>query len=345
MKRTFVVCSLVVGIVLLTALTLLAEVKTEEKTQVKFEGMMGRMMGMFGGKAAREGTINTVAVKGNRKMTANELSGEIVDLDEQKVYQLDMKKKTYEAMTFEEIRRRMKEAQEKAANAMKEQKEQKEQPEQKPSGEKQMQIDFSLQESGQTRTINGFDCRESVMTVTAHEKDKTIEQSGGMVMTSHIWMAPAIPAAKEIVEFDMRYWKALMGGDFMAGAQEQMTAAMAMYPAMKDMLGKVQVESGRMNGTAILTESTMETVRSPEQAAEAKKQEPAESSSGGVTSIRGIGGMLGRRMARKKEEPSAAAASQQNKAVLFTSIHELLKVSTSVASSDLAIPAGFKEKK
>ena len=341
MKRTSLVCSLTLG-VFLAASSLLAEVKTEVKSQVKFEGMMGRVMGMFGGKAAKEGTIDTIAVKGNRKMTTGELSGEIVDLDEQKVYQLDMKKKTYEAMTFEEMRRRMKEAQEKAANAMKEQKEQKEQPEQKPSGEKQMQIDFSLKESGQTKTINGFDCREFVMTVTAHEKDKTIEQSGGMVMTTHSWMAPEIPAFKEIAEFDMRYWKALMGSEIGAGAPEQMAAALAMYPAMKDMLGKVQVESGKMDGTSILTESTMETVRSPEQAAEAQKQEPADSSSGSVTSIRGIGGMIGRKMAHKKEEPAGA---QQNKSIVFTTTRELLKVSTSVAFTDLAIPAGFREKK
>jgi len=338
MKQTSLVCSLTLGVIL-TASSLLAEVKTEVKSQVKFEGMMGRVMGMFGGKAAKEGTIDTIAVKGNRKMTTGELSGEIVDLDEQKVYQLDMKKKTYEAMTFEEMRRRMKEAQEKAASALKEQKAQ---PEQKAPEGKQMQIDFSLKESGQTRTINGFDCREFVMTVTAHEKDKTIEQSGGMVMTTHSWMAPEIPATREIAEFDMKYWKALMGSDVGAGAPEQMAAALAMYPAMKDMLGKVQVESGKMEGTSILTESTMESVRSPEQAAEAQKQESSDSSSGSVTSIRGIGGMIGRKMAHKKEEPAGA---QQNKSVVFTTTRELLKVSTSVAFTDLAIPAGFKEKK
>ena len=91
-----------------------AEVKTREKSQVKLEGMLGRMAGMFGGKAVKEGVISSTAVKGNRKATMNDMRGQIVDLSEEKVYDLDMQKKTYEVTTFDEIRRRMREAQEKA---------------------------------------------------------------------------------------------------------------------------------------------------------------------------------------------------------------------------------------
>jgi hypothetical protein len=335
MRRMAVVSVLVPGLLFLIPATSSAQVKTEEKSLVRFEGMMGKMMGLFGGKAAKDGTINTVAVQRNRKMTTSEYSGEIIDLEEQRVYELDMKKKNYEVLTFDEMRRRMKEAQEKAAKAMKEQ-----EPAQKQEGDKQMEFDFELKKSGQSRTINGYDCNEVIMTVTAREKDKTLEQGGGIVMTSRIWMAPAIPAMKEIRDFDMRYYKALTGSDTLTGAADQMAAAMAMYPAMKAMMGKMQAESSSMGGTAILTEMTTETVRTPEQVKQESKQEPE---SGGVTSIRGIGGMLGKRIARKKEEP--AATSQSNRSTIFTSTHELIKVATSVAASDLAIPAGFKEKK
>ena len=51
----------------LTAGSASADVKTREKGQVKFEGMLGRMVGMFGGKAAKEGIVTTNAVKGDRK--------------------------------------------------------------------------------------------------------------------------------------------------------------------------------------------------------------------------------------------------------------------------------------
>jgi hypothetical protein len=345
MKRVFVAVLTIVGLLLVSTAALKAEVKTEEKSQVKFAGMMGRMMGMFGGKAAREGIINTVAVKGNRMMTVNETTGEIIDLDEQKVYTLDMKKKTYEVLTFEEMRKRMQEAQEKAAKAVKQ-----EQPKKDESApQKEMEVDFSLKESGQKKTINGYDCREVLMTITTHEKGKTLEEAGGMVMTSHIWLAPAIPELKEIAEFQRRYSEALQGPLGLAGAAEQMAMALAMYPAMKDMMGKMETEKVNMEGAQILTEMVMETAMTSEQAAQQRSQDrQQEQESPGISSMGGIGGLLGRKLSRKKEEKPEAPppnSPPSNRATIMTTTHELLKVSTSVPAADLSIPAGFKEKK
>ena len=73
------VAALAVTLAVGSTTALLAEVKTQQKTQVKFEGMLGRMMGMFGGKAAKEGVVNTVAVKGNRKITIGDAGGQIID--------------------------------------------------------------------------------------------------------------------------------------------------------------------------------------------------------------------------------------------------------------------------
>ena len=47
------------------------------------------------------------------------------------------------------------------------------------------------------------------MTVTVREKGKTLEESGGVVMTANSWLGPAIPAMKELAEFEMKYWKAI----------------------------------------------------------------------------------------------------------------------------------------
>ncbi len=340
MKHSSVFCSLAAGLILIGVSVLRAEVKTQEKNQMKFEGMMGRMMGMFGGNAAKEGVINTVAVKGDRKMTVNDTSGDIVDLAEQKIYELDMKKKTYAVVTFDEMRHRLQEAQEKAAKMSKDE------PKREQPAEKQMEVEFSLNESGQKKEINGYSCREVVMTITTHEKGKTLEQAGGMVMTSHIWLAPAIPATREIAQFDKRYWEALRGPMGFGADMQQMAMMAAMYPGAKEMMSKMQTENVNMDGTPILNETVMETVRGTEQAAspEQKQEGGKEGGSGGVTSMRGIGGMLGRKMARKKEDDSAAD-KPKNRSTVMTVNHELVKVTTSVAASDLAIPAGFKEKK
>lgn len=334
-----------------------ADVKTEEKTQLKMEGMMGRMAGMFGGRAAREGTINTVAVKGNRKMTVNESTGQIIDLDEEKIYELDMKGKSYKVTTFAEMRRRMEEARERAAKAPREPSEPS--PARQQQGQPEMEIDFSMKESGQKKNINGFDCREVVMTIVTRQKGKTLEEAGGMVMTSNMWLAPKIAAMKEIAEFDLRYAQKMSSGFFPGGA-EQMAAMAAMYPGMKDMMGRFQKENVNMDGTAILTVTTMETVATAQQAAAQQErpqaqQQPQNEGNTNITSVRGLGGLLGRKMAKRKTESEAPPSTAQtggaggggprNRAVLMTTNHELVKVSTSLAASDLSIPAGFKEKK
>src|SRR5512134_2353402 len=99
MKRAITAIVLAAGLAWGSAPSLVADVKTQEKGQVKFEGMLGRMMNMFGGKAAKEGIVSNVAVKGDRKANLTENGGQIIDLDEEKVYELDSRKKTYKVTT------------------------------------------------------------------------------------------------------------------------------------------------------------------------------------------------------------------------------------------------------
>src|ERR1051326_550004 len=99
MKRLAALVLITVPALLLVAAPLLADVKTRDRTTVKFES---RVLNFFLGKAAKEGLQSTMAVKGNRKATFNDTTGKIVDLSEEKVYDLDMKKKTYTDTTFDD---------------------------------------------------------------------------------------------------------------------------------------------------------------------------------------------------------------------------------------------------
>jgi hypothetical protein len=338
MKRVRTLVSLLFLSLLAPAGLLRAEVKTEQKSLIKFEGFLGKMMGLFGGKAAKEGTTSTVALRGNRKAEMGDVSGEIIDLGEEKIYSVDLRKKTYEVTTFAEMRRRMIEAQEKAAKAVKQQP-----GESRPQGQ-EMERDFSMKESGQKRNINCFDCREVIMTITTRQKGKTLEEGGGMVMTSNIWLGPDIPALKEIADFDRRYYQKLDLGNAFGADAEQMATALAMYPGMKDMMAKFQSQQVDMKGTPVLTVTTMESVQSAEQAkAGEKNQQQQDQGGGGLNPMRSLGGLLGKKNAGKKDDPGQGAA--KNRAPIFTMNHELLKVANAVSDSDIAIPAGFKEKK
>jgi len=330
-----------------------ADVRADEKTKVELAGMLGGVMKMFGGRAARDGVTSTVIVKGDRKVTLNDETGQIIDLAEEKVYDLDLKKKTYKVTTFAELRRRFEEQQRKAAEDAKraDEKTSKEKPAEPDPNAKQVEIDFDIKTTGQSKTINGFDTQEQVMTITVREKGKTLEQAGGMVMTSDMWITPTIKAMQEVAAFDMRYAQKLYGGGVAAGVSpEQMAAAMAMYPMMKDALGKMSTEGAKLQGSAIQTVTKMDAVKSAEQMQQEAQQPASTSSSDGSgskpTSVSGaLGGMLARRMKKNSDENKDAASADKSRANIMTTTHDVLKVATEVAAGDVAVPAGFKESK
>lgn len=322
----------------------IADVRADEKTHVEFAGMLGRMVNFFGGKAAREGVTSMVAVKGDRKATLNDSTGTIVDLSEEKVYDLDLKKKTYKVTTFEELRRRLEEARQKAREDMRkaqarEKDKKAEPPPDKP--QKEFEVDFNVKNTGEKKTINGFDTHEVVMTITMREKGKTLDESGGLVLTSDMWMAPRIAAMREIGEFELRYMRKLQGSMMAGASAEDMATAMAMYPMMKDAIARMNTESVKLDGTAIQTTATFDAVKSAEQMAEEQKQggegESKPKASGG------LGGMLGGIASRAAKKKAEGGDQPKSRVTVMTTTNEVLKVTTDVSAADVAIPAGFRE--
>jgi hypothetical protein len=333
MKRLLICCAIAFPMVALTAGPALAEVKTREKTHVALGGMMGKMFNLFGGKSAKEGVVSTTAVKANRKATMNESTGQIVDLSEEKIYDLDMKKKTYEVTTFEELRRRMREARERAEKEAKEQGDQgKEEKQTQQEPQKQYEVDFDVKETGQKKQIAGYDTREVIMTIIVREKGKTLEDAGGVVMTADSWLGPKIAAMNEVVDFELRYWKQLQGTESMGMSAEQMATVLAMFPPVKQAMERLQKEGPKLEGTPLAVTTKVEGVKSKEQAAQ---QEETPKSAGGLA------GRFMKKVTKKDDGESAAGG----RAMIFTSEHEVQELQTSVAASDLAIPEGFKEKK
>lgn len=320
-----------------SAAPLFADVKTEDKTLVKFEGALGRVVNFFGGKAAKEGVKTTVALQGDRKALFTDGNGTIVDLREEKIYTVDMKKKSYSVMTFEEMRRRMEEARKKAEEEARKAEGREEKP---AENGREVEVDFTVKETGERKAINGFETKQAIMTITVREKGRTLDEGGGLVLTSDLWLTPEIPAMKELMEFELRYAKAIGLPEMLGASAEQMQAALAAHPQLKEALGRMAEEGRKLQGTPILSITTVDAVRSAEQmaAAQQQKQEASEPELSG-----GVGGLLGgfgRKMAKKKaggDEPPKARAT------FMTTTSEKLSVSTAVAAGDVAIPAGFKE--
>lgn len=315
-----------------------AEVRKEERNQVSFSGMLGRMFNFFGGKSAKEGVVSSVAVSGDRKMTTTgENAAQVVDLREEKIYDLDLRRKTYKVTTFEELRRQMREAEakarESAANQPKE--------EQSQNQGKEMEIDVDIKNTGQTKAINGFDTRQVIATITVREKGKKLEDSGGLVMNVDTWLTKAV-SLKEIADFERRYYEKLAGPVSAVDAQ-QMATAMAMFPGLKEAFGRLSRED--FGGTAIQTTTTIDSVKSAEQMKQQESSGAQSDDRANPASIGGaIGGFMRRRQQQKEKETPADAAANPARSTFMTMNNEVLKIASNVTAADVAIPAGFKER-
>ena len=342
MTRQLSIPALVLAVALAAAAPAQAEVKKEERNQVSFAGALGKVFNFFGGKSAREGVVSTVAVSGDRKMTTSgENTAQIVDLKEEKIYDLDMRRKTYKVTTFEEIRRQMREAAERARESAAS-----EPGADKPAKNdgKELEVDFDVKNTGQTKVVNGFDTHEVVATITVREKGKKIEDSGGIVMTVDTWLSKSAPSVKEIADFERRYWEKLAGPISAVDAQ-QMATVLAMFPGVKDAFARFSRED--LGGTAIQSTTTMDAVKSAEQ----MKQEPAGGSSastddkGNPASVSGaIGGFMRRRQQQQDKEAAAKPNANPARSTFMTMNNEVLKIATNVTAADVALPAGFKER-
>lgn len=324
------------GIAVLTASPLRAEVKIQEKTKMEFAGPMGGIMKVFGGKSYKDGIQETVSVKGNRKMTVSGDTAELIDLAEEKVYQIDVKGKSYRVMTFEQMRKQMQEAMDKA-KAQSQNQAPKEQPTAKPD-EPQFEMDFKIQESGQKKVIAGYDAREIIATVTMHEKGKPASE-GAFVVTSSMWQAPKIAQLKEIEDFDVKFAQKLLL-PFAKDMAEQMAPALGAYPQLMGAMGKIEAEKVNMDGTTVSTVVRFGAAASPDQkpaAQQTKQAEPAPKSLGGLLGGLGVKAVTG----NKKEENTTPS----DPGAIMTSTQELVSISSTVSDADVSIPANFKEKK
>jgi hypothetical protein len=334
--------SMVVFYLLVASATALkADVKTKETMKFELGGMLGKIVNVFGGTDARDGVTSTIAVKGSRKSTLNDTTGQIVDLTEEKVYDLDVKRKTYRVSTFAELRKRLEEAKEKAEKAAREQ-QAKEPDASSPTvakPEETIDVDFDVKKTGARKVINGFDTQQVLVTVTVREKGKTLEQNGGLQIVTDLWMAPTMPAMKEIVDFEMQYAQKLYGPMIAGASPQDMAAAMALYPTIKPALEKMNAEASKVEGTAILTIVKVEAVKSAAQFAAERKQadETAKPNLSG-----GVGGLLGG-LAKRAAQRKIDGEGPQPRAAIMTTTSEVVSIATEVSASDVAVPANFKQ--
>ena len=335
-KRTTLAIALLIS---LSSALVRADVKTQERTQIRFEGALGSVVNLFGGRAAREGIVSTVALKGARMLTMSGAdSGEIIDLAEEKVYTLNLKDKSYTVITFAEMRKRMQEAMAKAEKDAAAAKPQPEQPPQDGQPKKEYEVDFSIKPGTGARQIAGRDTKESIATIVVREKGKTLEEAGGLVVESHLWLTPTVPELKELADFRMKYTQAVYG-QLAAQAAPQLTQALAMYPQMKDAMAKMAEEGQKLTAppSSPKPSSRWRRPRARPRAISRSRKPPP-------TTVGGLVGGLMRKRGGSGNAQAGAAPGTPGRATIMTSTGETLQIAPGVTDADVALPAGLKLK-
>jgi hypothetical protein len=301
-----------------------------------------------GGGALKEPQISTVAVQGNRMVRKSKRDGEIIDLDKRTITTINFEKRTYTEVTFEQMKQGLEQA---SASASQQQQQQ-----QQPAGQKvNLDVDADIKNTGQTKTINGMEAHQVIMTMSMGATDPQSGQAGAMKMNSEMWLVKEIQGAGEMREFYMRMAKELdwaptgMGG-------------MMNRPDISRALAKMTAEGEKMDGTPVQQVIRMSMSASgapgdpqtPQQTSQQGQAAPARPSLGDA-----LGGALGGKLGglggfgrkKKQETPAndtAAADGQASGQQATGSLMEMTTESTGFSTSGVdpslfAVPADFKK--
>lgn len=326
------------GIMAVAALQLPADFTYRETTTITGGAMLSMMkvVGVFS-KQAREPVQSTVSVKGDRMLHRSQQQATVIDLAAQTVTTIDMQRKTYTVMTFEEYRQMMEQMSQKMHQS------------QDQGG--QMEFKVSAKDTGNTKEIAGYQAKEMVLRMEMQATDQKSGQQGSMVISSDIWLAPSVAGYQEVRAFYTRMGEKLAfnpgGGMFMSS------------PEASRNMGELYKEIGKLDGIPVLQTISMGVPGQPgsgDASAQAgsggqqqQQQQAARPSLGGA-----LGGALGGKfgLGRKKQQddqsstaqPSTQQQGNGNPGSLMEATTEMSGFSSDpVDDSAFAVPAGFKK--
>jgi hypothetical protein len=286
---------------------------SDSKTEFKGKGILGKTLGSA---LLRSGSF-----------------GEIIDLPAMTVTSLDNKKKEYQTKPIEKIR--MGEASGEAGAG--------EPAQERPAEESDIRIirsEFKVEETGETQTLNGFDCRKYAVTWEAEWENVKTKATGTEKMTTLVWTTPMsdeIKAAQaEEMKFGRAYLKAIgldqdvlernvLGGQWLQALSSMNPANPAPSPKGQ----QVAKELRKIEGYPVLIDGKYTSIR-PE-----GEKKAEEEKSGGMPSL----GKLALGALKKKPKPG-----EENEPGLSYVIEILQLSAAAVDDAAFQIPAGYKQK-
>lgn len=327
-----------------------ADVTTQERISVSGGGLM---------KMANMNGTTTTIISGTRARTESDLqfesgmmralargvgqSTEIVQLDADKLIELNVKKKTYTQTTFTERRAEMQKRMEEMQKSQAAQ-------QQSSSGVDEEQCEWSEPKSnviknGEKATIGGFPAERVIITATQSCKDKKTGDVCDFGLTLDQWFSPGLEASSETIAYQRAYAEKM--GLTAASSRDFSERAQAMFGRYDGIWKKVATKMADQKGYPV--KSSFALGVGGAQCRNAQQAQSADSSSGGMPGLGALGGALGGMFGKKKEAAppppptTPPAATPDGLMPLMTVTTELVSINRgSVSPQTFEVPADYK---
>jgi hypothetical protein len=278
--------------------------------------------------AIKDPQLSTVAFKGDRMVRRGKREAEIIDLGKHTITTVNFDKKTYSEMTFEQMKQML----EDASNQMKQK--QAESPQQV-----NLDFDVDVKDTGQSKTVNGMDAHEVLLTMSMTATDPQSGQAGAMKVTSDMWMAKDVSGASEMRDFYQRMAKQLDWAPTGFGS-------MLNRPDVSKALAKMMAEGGKMEGTPVQQIVRMGGDGTETGASQSAPRPSLSDALGGAlgSKLGGLGG-FGRKKKQDADAPPADASSGAKSAgsLMEMTVDNSGFSTGSVDEALFAFPSDFKK--
>ncbi len=350
--------------------SLFADYSYQETTQITGGAIIGMMKlaGAFSSQARKAGEpiVSSIYIKDNRMARVSAENIEIIDLDKETITNVDIAKKTYTVMTFEQIRQQMAAAAEEMKKKQAEQPAAPAQPAANPNQDNvTMSFDVHVRNTGAEKQVSGLDSKETILTMTMNATDKTTQQTAGaMAITNDMWMVPEIPGYTQVRDFYTRMAEKM--GPATIGAGMDMGKMLAQQPgataALSDMAKEMQKIQGvpvmqimRMGSTTdgkplpAASEAPLPANNSPSMpsGSDIAKQSAGSAIASHIPFAGGFGGFGHKKQADPPppaQDPNQNPNAQPTSAVLMESQTTITSFSSApVDPSRFDVPAGYKQ--
>lgn len=341
---------------ILAATTATADVTIEETMALEGVGMMtlanmtGRTTSTYAGDRSRIET-DVQMQSGMMRMMARGLgpTAEIVRLDEDKVYELDLKKKRYTESSLAERRAELQQAIAQVQQAQKAQAGDDAQCEWLPPK-------ADVKRTGTKQTIAGHSAEQVLISARQGCKDPKTDSICEYELSLDQWIAPELRAGEDAMRFQRAYAERM--GLTAALSEGFSQRAEGQFGRYGEMWKEIARRMADLKGYPVRTSFTL-AVGGPQCKSPAPGAGSAGGASGGGSPFGGLAGQLGGQLGgllggRRKGEPAPAESSSAPQGAsattaagltkLFTMRSELVSIrNDAVPAASFDIPAGFKK--